>query len=124
MVRQAGLSLAAAALSVLLSAAPTPAADTAKVGTCLLASCQKELVGCLADANCAKNLVCLQTCNGRPDETDCQVCQPSPRWSCLYLGFTIHLMRRVAPPTHLLLVFPIHVMLLCVEQTHRIRWLS
>ena len=73
LTRQAGVSLAAAALAVTLNAAPAPAADTAKVGTCLLASCQKELVLCLADANCAKNLVCLQTCNGRPDETDCQV---------------------------------------------------
>ena len=72
LVRQAGVSLAAAALAVVMNAAPAPAADTAKVGTCLLASCQRELVGCLADANCAKNLVCLQTCNGRPDETDCQ----------------------------------------------------
>ncbi len=73
LARQAGVSLAAAALAVLMNAAPAPAADSAKVGTCLLASCQRELVGCLADANCAKNLVCLQTCNGRPDETDCQV---------------------------------------------------
>ena len=73
LAKQAGVSLAAAALAVLMNAAPAPAADTAKVGTCLLASCQRELVGCLADANCAKNLVCLQTCNGRPDETDCQV---------------------------------------------------
>ena len=73
LTRQVGVSLAAAALAVVLDAAPAPAADTAKVGTCLLASCQKELVLCLADANCAKNLVCLQGCNGRPDETDCQV---------------------------------------------------
>ena len=68
-----------AALAVLLAAtmlaspAPAQAADTAKVGTCLLSSCQVELAGCLADSKCAQNLICLQTCNGRPDETDCQV---------------------------------------------------
>ena len=82
LVRQAGVSLAAAALAVIMNAAPAPAADTAKVGTCLLASCQRELVGCLADANCAKNLVCLQTCNGRPDETDCQVNMPPVVMPC------------------------------------------
>lgn len=68
-----------AALAVLLSAtmlaspAPAQAADAAKVGTCLLQSCQVELAGCLADSKCAQNLICLQTCNGRPDETDCQI---------------------------------------------------
>lgn len=70
---------ATAAFAVLLSAtmlaspAPVQAADAAKVGSCLLASCQVELAGCLADSKCAQNLICLQTCSGRPDETDCQV---------------------------------------------------
>lgn len=35
--------------------------------------CRAELAGCLADATCAESLLCLQTCAGRPDESDCQV---------------------------------------------------
>ena len=44
-----------------------------QVGTCLLESCQTQLAGCLTDINCVKNLVCLNKCNGRPDESECQV---------------------------------------------------
>ena len=67
------LKTALLAVAMMASPAPVQAADTAKVGTCLLSSCQKELAGCLADGSCAQNLICLQTCNGRADETDCQV---------------------------------------------------
>ena len=44
-----------------------------QVGTCLLESCQAQLAGCLADLQCVENLVCLNKCNGRPDESECQV---------------------------------------------------
>ena len=49
------------------------AADVAKVGSCLLGNCQVVLAKCLADGECLENLICLQLCNGRPDETACQV---------------------------------------------------
>ena len=49
------------------------AADVGKVGVCLLQQCQLELAGCLADPTCAGSLLCLQTCQGRPDEADCEV---------------------------------------------------
>ena len=45
----------------------------AKVGVCLLQDCKLELAGCLADATCTESLLCLQTCQGREDESDCQV---------------------------------------------------
>lgn len=32
-----------------------------------------ELAKCIADPACAANIACLQTCNNRPDETECQV---------------------------------------------------
>jgi len=51
------------------------AADTAQVGTCLLANCPQQLARCLADPSCAGSLLCLQKCNGRPDEQECQVRQ-------------------------------------------------
>lgn len=74
--QQAATSAFAVIVAAAMFAAPMPAAaatDAAKVGTCLLGSCQRELAGCLADSKCAQNLICLQTCSGRPDETDCQV---------------------------------------------------
>ena len=49
------------------------AADTVKIGTCLLRSCTVSLAKCIADVPCLENLACLQTCTGRPDEGDCQV---------------------------------------------------
>ena len=49
------------------------AADVAKVGKCLLGNCQVVLAKCMADGECLENLICLQLCNGRPDETACQV---------------------------------------------------
>ena len=51
---------------------PVSAADVAKVGTCLLANCQVALARCVGDGECLENLICLQLCNGRPDETECQ----------------------------------------------------
>ena len=45
------------------------AADVAKVGKCLLGNCQVVLAKCMADGECLENLICLQLCNGRPDET-------------------------------------------------------
>jgi violaxanthin de-epoxidase len=44
-----------------------------EVGTCVLRNCQKALAGCLGDAQCLENLICLQTCNGKDDETACQI---------------------------------------------------
>jgi len=52
---------------------PAQAADTVKVGKCLLQSCQKELGECILNPNCLANVVCLNTCNGRADEGACQI---------------------------------------------------
>ena len=34
---------------------------------------QTELAKCLTDGQCQQNLICLQNCNGREDESQCQV---------------------------------------------------
>jgi violaxanthin de-epoxidase len=68
--------VAAAGLAAALALTPASqslAADAAKVGTCLLESCQLQLAACVADGNCLQDLICLNTCNGRPDESDCQI---------------------------------------------------
>lgn len=49
------------------------ATDNAEVGKCVLGKCQKALAGCLADPTCVENLICLQSCNGKDDETGCQI---------------------------------------------------
>ena len=72
-VASAGAALATFFLSVSLGAEPTFAADGAAIGKCLLKSCQVELARCVTDPLCAKNLICIQGCNGRPDEQACQI---------------------------------------------------
>lgn len=68
-----GVAAAAALLLGPPTVAPALASDTAKVGACLLSKCQRALAGCLADAQCAENLVCLQLCEGTDDVTACQI---------------------------------------------------
>ena len=70
-----GLGLAAGSVGgggMLLPEA-AQAADTVKVGKCLLQSCQKELGECILNPNCLANVVCLNACNGRADEPTCQI---------------------------------------------------
>ncbi|KAI4369471.1 hypothetical protein MLD38_017908 [Melastoma candidum] len=63
-------ALAACALLVVPSAVAT---DALKTCTCLLKECRIELAKCIANPSCAANVACLQTCNNRPDETECQI---------------------------------------------------
>lgn len=49
------------------------AADALKTCTCLLKECRVELAKCIANPSCAADIACLQTCNDRPDETECQI---------------------------------------------------
>ena len=38
-----------------------------------LQSCQKELAQCILNPKCLANVICLNTCNGRKDEAECQI---------------------------------------------------
>ncbi|KAK3142836.1 hypothetical protein QOZ80_4BG0352320 [Eleusine coracana subsp. coracana] len=49
------------------------AVDALKTCTCLLKECRIELAKCISNPSCAANVACLQTCNNRPDETECQI---------------------------------------------------
>lgn len=49
------------------------ATDALKTCTCLLKECRIELAKCIANPSCAANVACLNTCNNRPDETECQI---------------------------------------------------
>jgi violaxanthin de-epoxidase len=61
--------------STVLAPLQAAAADNAMadVGTCLLQKCQKPLARCVSDPVCAANLLCIQTCAGKPDEGNCQI---------------------------------------------------
>ncbi|KAL3520582.1 hypothetical protein ACH5RR_018731 [Cinchona calisaya] len=58
---------------VLLVVPKADAVDALKTCTCLLKECRIELAKCIANPACAANIACLQTCNNRPDETECQI---------------------------------------------------
>ncbi|XP_015901670.3 violaxanthin de-epoxidase, chloroplastic [Ziziphus jujuba] len=49
------------------------AVDALKTCACLLKECRLELAKCIGNPSCAANVACLQTCNNRPDETECQI---------------------------------------------------
>jgi len=75
-VQQAFASAAAALLlsgSLVASPLPSLAADSAAIGSCLLKSCQLPLAKCVTNPTCAANLLCIQTCTSRPDESVCQI---------------------------------------------------
>ncbi|KAK9827472.1 hypothetical protein WJX74_004500 [Apatococcus lobatus] len=65
--------LFAAAVGVALLAGPAIAADPGKVGLCLFGNCQRQLASCLTDGECLEDLVCLNLCNNKKDETACQI---------------------------------------------------
>ena len=49
------------------------AADGAAIGLCLLKQCQVQLTKCILNPKCLANVICINTCNGSPDETGCQI---------------------------------------------------
>lgn len=61
------------ALFILSVTSKADAVDALKTCTCLLKECRLELAKCIANPACAANVACLQTCNNRPDETECQI---------------------------------------------------
>mmetsp|Transcript_4904 Transcript_4904/g.6741 ORF Transcript_4904/g.6741 Transcript_4904/m.6741 type:complete len:512 (-) Transcript_4904:137-1672(-) len=75
----AGASLLALSLSFssLTSNIPTASATTSSEGTnialCLFQRCQLPLLKCITNPKCLANVICINTCNNRPDEIGCQI---------------------------------------------------
>ncbi|CAK7341315.1 unnamed protein product [Dovyalis caffra] len=67
------LKLAGILACALLVIPSADAVDALKTCTCLLKECRLELAKCIANPSCAANVACLQTCNNRPDEAECQI---------------------------------------------------
>lgn len=63
----------ASLLVVTSLAAPAPGLDSVRVGECILQNCAPQLARCIADPECAANIVCLNLCNGKKDETACEI---------------------------------------------------
>jgi VDE lipocalin domain len=49
------------------------AADPNAIVGCLFQKCAVPLAKCIASPKCLANVVCINTCNDRPDEIDCQI---------------------------------------------------
>jgi violaxanthin de-epoxidase len=72
-----GLKSTALALGIsmatLASPIPAMATDSAAIVSCLFSKCQLPLAKCIANPKCLANVVCINTCNGRDDEIECQI---------------------------------------------------
>ena len=73
--RRAFASLAAAALlcSEPLSQPALAKTDSKAIAQCLITKAPGALARCVADPTCAANLVCINTCTNKPDESECQI---------------------------------------------------
>ncbi|XP_014491647.1 violaxanthin de-epoxidase, chloroplastic isoform X1 [Vigna radiata var. radiata] len=67
------MGIAGILVSILMITPSADAVDALKTCACLLKDCRLELAKCLSNPSCAANIACLQTCNNRPDETECQI---------------------------------------------------
>ena len=63
-----GISMAA-----LTAPVPAQASDTGAIVSCLFSKCQIPLAKCIVNPKCLANVVCINTCNGRDDEIECQI---------------------------------------------------
>jgi violaxanthin de-epoxidase len=52
---------------------PAHASDSAKIATCLFKKCRVPLAKCVANPKCLANVICINTCNGKEDESGCQI---------------------------------------------------
>ena len=52
---------------------PAMATDSDAIVGCLFQKCQLPLAKCIVNPNCLANVICINTCNGRKDETGCQI---------------------------------------------------
>jgi len=75
-IRQtAAVSVLALGLTFTTLANPLPAlaTDSGAIVSCLFSKCQLPLAKCITNPKCLANVVCINTCNGRDDEIECQI---------------------------------------------------
>mmetsp|Transcript_32599 Transcript_32599/g.75013 ORF Transcript_32599/g.75013 Transcript_32599/m.75013 type:complete len:482 (-) Transcript_32599:70-1515(-) len=72
----ASLFLSSSLLFSTMTVIPTPsfaAGNPQDIVSCLFSSCQLPLAKCVANPKCLANVICINTCNGKEDETGCQI---------------------------------------------------
>lgn len=74
----AGAIRGAAAALLVLGSTVAPqvsyaATDSAAIGKCVVSNCAAPLARCVTDGSCLANLICIQGCTGKPDESECQI---------------------------------------------------
>lgn len=52
---------------------PAQATDGAAIASCLFKKCPGYLAKCITNPKCLGNVLCINTCNGKPDEIGCQI---------------------------------------------------
>jgi len=66
--------LACLTSQIIFPATPaTAASDSTAIVSCLLNKCALPLGKCIANPKCLANVVCINTCTGKPDEIGCQI---------------------------------------------------
>jgi violaxanthin de-epoxidase len=75
---QRGLQSTAVAVALGLSALTqlpsiSTATDSTAIVSCLFQKCPVPLGKCILNPKCLLNVACINTCNGRPDEIECQI---------------------------------------------------
>lgn len=55
------------------SVQPAFASDGKAIAGCLFKKCRLPLAKCITSPNCLANVICINTCNGKEDETGCQI---------------------------------------------------
>ena len=82
LIAQIGKGIASAVVALTISfntlgpiqnVEPAFAADGKAIGLCLLNKCKLPLAKCITNPNCLANVICINTCNGKEDETGCQI---------------------------------------------------
>jgi len=56
-----------------MSPLPASATDPGAIVSCLFKKCPVQLGECILNPKCLLNVACINTCNGREDETGCQI---------------------------------------------------
>ena len=72
--RQCAAAFASLAIAAVVPFSASAAmSDPAAVGRCVVSQCTGKLARCLTSPKCAANLVCINSCTGRKDESECQI---------------------------------------------------
>jgi len=59
--------------SIFVSSSSAATSDSKNIALCLFQKCQAPLAKCILNPKCLANVICINTCTGKPDEVGCQI---------------------------------------------------